>query len=358
MFFCMMENVNSLSYEQKAHVLNDLDRRIMVGTEKLLLKKKFLNLKAQDLKARLQMLENRKSDLTRDINVIFPLMRKKMQDMELHHKEKIGLQRKKTNSITNVLSQRLEHQIRYRLYNWEIDTPAIYDQIEAFFDLLAYTHQNMPVKDVNPWLQIDKSISFLYKRVQRIKIQLKALDLEYTTALDNMTYKMNEINKRRDFLKRKDQTMHEKYQDYLYQFAKEDDDMIEAIENQFRTLLQQRNERFRMAQFRAADRYVEAKKSGDQLQGARDKYLFEKFPLKAMQKKMHFIYESNSISAAKLRVDKIIYNHLLLENTELKEKIHSLEDIVNSSSSSTTSPDSSITYSSKPLIKVDTTNSS
>lgn len=328
-------NRRPISYDEKAALLNELDNKIMVTREKSLIKQKLLQMRSKEIKSSIDHLLNRKAELVRGVNVVFPLMKKKMKEMSIHHQEKMDLQKKKTGPLVRNLSHRLEKQIRYRQYNWMLNKPEIFDQIETFLDLLAYTHQNLPVKDVGPWIGIAKSIAFDYKRIQRIRIQLKTLDVEYKTRSKELEFKMNDIERRKESFKKKDIVMHQRYQYYLDQFAQEDDDMIEAIENQFRNLLQERDKKARIAKYRASDRRIEAKKSCYQLQNAREAYLYEKCPVDAMRKQFNIINENKSIKMAKLRVDKIILNHLRSENMELKERIKKLNDIIGSQSSST-----------------------
>lgn len=334
-----MENVHAnyrpSSFDEKTSLLNELDKKIMSTTEKSLIKQKLLQIRSREIKSNIDALLDKKAKLVRGVNVAFPLMRRKMKEMADHHQEKMELQKKKTSPMVLSLSQRLEKQIRYRRYAWTFNKPEIFDQIEAFLDLLAYTHQNLPVKDVDPWGTIERSIAYDYKRLQRIRIQLKTLNIDYTAKIKDFQCKMNEIEKRLEILKKKDIKMHERYQYYLNQFAQEDDDMIESIENKFRILLQERNRKARQVQFRASDRFIEAKKSCSQLQNAREVYLYEKCPLEAMKKQFHIISENKSIKMAKLRVDKIILSHLQSENFELKERIQKLNEILDSKSSST-----------------------
>lgn len=322
-------------FDQKIAILNELDNKIMITTEKSLIRQKLLQMRSAEIKSTIDQLLNRKAELVRGVNVVFPLMRKKMKEMSVHHQEKMELQKKKTGPLVKNLSQRLEKQIRYRQYKWLFNKPEIFDQLETFLDLLAYTYQNLPVKDVEPWRSIEKSIAFNYKRSQRIRVQLKTLDVEYKTKIKELELKMRDIERRQENLKKKDVTMHQRYQYYLDQFAQEDEDMIEAIEGQFRNLLQERNKKARLAKFRASDRRIEAQRSCYQLQNARETYLYEKCPIDAMRKQFIIINENKSIEMAKLRVDKIILNHLRSENLELKERVKKLTEIIESQSYST-----------------------
>ncbi|OHT00130.1 hypothetical protein TRFO_08127 [Tritrichomonas foetus] len=320
------------TFDQKDALLSQLDRQLMIATEKLLMKNKLLQMRQREVRSEHERLEEKKREIIRNINIAFPIMRRKAQEMSNHHFERVKLTKNKVRSLRDQLSTQLERQIRYRHYKWKFNQPVIYDQIDAFLDLLAYTHQNLPVKDIGKWACIERSISFNFAQTQRIKIQLKSLAVEYSTGIHELFQKMEEIEARQENLKKKDILRHQRFQYYLDQFAKEDEQMIEGIESQFRSLLQKHNERTRKAQFRAADRLVEARRSGMKLQDARDKYMLEKCPLLAIEKQLKIISQNKSITRAKLRVDRIILDHLQAENDELNERLNRLKGIMESSS--------------------------
>ena len=106
------------------------------------------------------------------------------------------------------------------------------------------------------------------------------------------------------------------------------EEMIEAIEAQFKLLLENYNQKTKKAQDKAANRYVGAKKTWNSLQNARDRYFVEKYPIKALQKQMNDIVNNRSINEAKLRVNRVIMEHLESENIELKQRIIQLKNIV------------------------------
>ena len=146
-------NLRPISFDQKVALLNELDNKIMITTEKSFIKQKLLQIRSREIKSSIDQLLNKKANLVRGVNVVFPLMRKKMKEMTIHHQEKIDLLKKKTAPLAKELSQRLEKQIRYRQYNWLFNKPEIFDQIESFLDLLAYTHQNLQMSNLGVLLK-------------------------------------------------------------------------------------------------------------------------------------------------------------------------------------------------------------
>ena len=316
------------SFDDMTILLNQLDKKLMETSEKLIMKNKLLHLRQREIYNDIELLTEKKESLIRGINSAFPLMRKKAKEMEGHHRERMNLACDKTRATRNEIAHQVERQIKYRFYEWDFDPSTIFDQLDAFLDLLSYTHQNLPVKDIDMWGCIERSIAFNYAQVQRIKVQLKSLHLDYHVTTLNLTKKIDEIQERQERLKKKEIIRHYRYQYYLDQFSKEDEEMIEAIEAQFKLLLENYNQKTKKAQDKAANRYVGAKKTWNSLQNARDRYFVEKYPIKALQKQMNDIVNNRSINEAKLRVNRVIMEHLESENIELKQRIIQLKNIV------------------------------
>ena len=315
---------------QTNKAFTELDDQIMKLNAKLRCTTAYLDWKKKDTKQRIRELIDRRNSIESELTNLCGTVRDEMHRMRTEQKSEMANMQNSYLTERDTLAKKLENQLRFRRAEWKIGDEKIFEQIDAFIDLMKYSRDQLPFCDRDPYFFVDKSLQSNIRDCENARVRLQALYLEVDAANHRMGETLDEVTKRQRKLDKQIERRQEKFDGFCQLFDTEEAKMKVAIEHGFRKLLHTESQKTRTAQYNATTRFAEAKSSAEQLEQKRDKFRRLQCP-KTVAK--------NYLPEAKLRVAKVLLSRLQDENNQLRQALQDLAPLTSTTPSTSTISD-------------------
>ncbi|EAY05068.1 hypothetical protein TVAG_191650 [Trichomonas vaginalis G3] len=306
----------SFGLEQKFETLNSLDKDLLVATQNLRLAKKLLETRKQHQSQNTKQYMKRIQDLSNEIK----------SDRKAYKLNKNNKLQEKESSLKNVrdehhklvgyIETQIERQIRYRKFEWLPDTDVFNDQIDALLDVLNYSREKLEKDKSSKVRTIGKVLSATQRTAESLKVELTAMDTKYRREIGELTKRIEQISQENEQINMKNANEEKRINEFQERRIAEEKSLCDELTNLYKSFVSTQNERLQVAKSKCEIMKRIAKETGDELINLKTQ--LEDLRKVVIPPTIERDHVDEIAIKAKMRVDKIILQHLKEENERLQ----------------------------------------
>jgi hypothetical protein len=293
-------------------------RTLLILTERVRCTKAHLLVRRAELNSSLSLLTQKRIRAQRNLQNVLSEFQSQKDALQHSHREKIAQINRNFLQSHTELSKQTENALRYKYTPFNLSHESAPDQIQALLSQIQFTYSRIPLPNQEPYIHPARSLSSSTQRCEAILLRLQTLSLETETKNEKLRRLTQRIERKTARMKRKFGREEQKYEEGSRKLSDREAQFANAIEEEFRGILQKHSDAEEAIEGSAVAQYRRAKGSVKELRKVRIDLQELKDPM--------LRYPTVALEA-KVRVARIIRDNMKQENENLRRMVERLGSV-------------------------------